>query len=380
MANSTDFEIERLRRAPDIEAANLFAWDASDLLLLDEAADYQDLMGDDGVVVLGDAYGALSLGLAERYGVPRLRVYQDLSTGEEALRNNAHRFQREVRFDQLPLGEQLLSGARLILLQLPRSLVELEELVQNIALYAAPDAVLLAGGRIKHMTLAMNAVLGRYFSEVRAGLARQKSRLLTARVPLWPSDPLTFPQQRYLEELDLQLCAHGAVFSGTTLDIGTRFLLEQVTPDRLPTRGTGIDLGCGSGVIAATVARRSPELKVIATDRSAAAVASAAATAQANGISLETLRDDAAASLPAFCADVVLLNPPFHAGAAVHSGVALRLFDAAARLLKPGGQLWTVYNRHLSYRAALQRSVGSTELVAQNQKFVVTLSRSPGRE
>ncbi|WP_394938135.1 class I SAM-dependent methyltransferase [Psychromicrobium sp. YIM B11713] len=371
----TSFPFERLRRAPDLEASNLFAWDASDLLLLDEARAYQQLMGDPGVVVIGDNYGALSLGLVSRFRLPGLRVHQDLITGEQALRLNAGRLGLPEVFEQLPLGEKLLSGARLVIMQLPRSLAELEEYCQAIARFAGTETVLLAAGRVKHMTLAMNAVLERYFGGVQAGLARQKSRLLTASRPSLPKEVPEFPRSGYLSELDLQLRVHGAVFSGTKLDIGTRFLLEQLEPE-LPEAGvTAIDLGCGSGVLAATLARKHPQWRVIATDRSAAAIASARATAQANGLQMEVLQDDGGASLPAGCADLMVLNPPFHAGAAVHSGVALRLFDAAARLLTSKGQLWTVYNRHLGYLPQLRQAVGDTELVAQNLKFAVTVSR-----
>jgi 16S rRNA (guanine1207-N2)-methyltransferase len=58
----------------------------------------------------------------------------------------------------------------------------------------------------------------------------------------------------------------------------------------------------------------------------------------------------------------------------VHAGIALSLFDEAARVLKPGGELWTVFNSHLAYRAALMRSVGPTRVVGQNPKFTVTVS------
>ena len=50
-----------LRRHPDVEAANLQAWDATDSLLLDAAADL--LTPDSTVAVIGDNYGALTLGL-----------------------------------------------------------------------------------------------------------------------------------------------------------------------------------------------------------------------------------------------------------------------------------------------------------------------------
>ena len=55
-----------LRRHPDVEAANLQAWDATDSLLLDAAADL--LTPDSTVAVIGDNYGALTLGLLA--GVP----------------------------------------------------------------------------------------------------------------------------------------------------------------------------------------------------------------------------------------------------------------------------------------------------------------------
>jgi len=71
----------------------------------------------------------------------------------------------------------------------------------------------------------------------------------------------------------------------------------------------------------------------------------------------------------------VLLNPPFHVGAAVHTGLAERLVGAAARLLRPGGELWTVYNSHLGYRPALERVVGPTRQVSRTPKFTVTASR-----
>ena len=69
-----------------------------------------------------------------------------------------------------------------------------------------------------------------------------------------------------------------------------------------------------------------------------------------------------------------MLNPPFHVGASVHTGVAHKLFDAAARVLRPGGELWTVWNSHLQYRPALERTVGPTRQVTRDPKFTVTVS------
>ena len=81
---------EQLRRIPDVEAAELVAVDATDRLLLDEAAgDLAARPGD--VVVVDDSHGALTLGAAELHGATGIRVHQDLLLGELALAANAER-------------------------------------------------------------------------------------------------------------------------------------------------------------------------------------------------------------------------------------------------------------------------------------------------
>lgn len=364
-----------LRRHPDVEAANLQAWDATDSLLLDAASDL--LTPDSTVAVIGDNYGALTLGLLARGTGPvptDVRVHQDLVTGERALRNNAAALGLLTGFAQLPLGAELLSGADLVLLQLPKTLAELEEISDAVARHAPAGAVLLAGGRVKHMSLGMNAVLGKYFATVQPQLARQKSRLLIASDLLRAEGTPPYPVTEHNAELDLDICAHGAVFAGTRLDIGTRFLLTFLPV--MPAAASAVDLGCGTGILAAMYARRNPEAEVVATDRSAAAVASARATARANGLAarITAIQDDAMSTLPAGSADLILLNPPFHLGSSVHAGAGLKLFEAAGRVLAPGGQLWTVFNSHLRYVPALERLVGPTTVKGRNPKFTVAVS------
>jgi len=105
-------------------------------------------------------------------------------------------------------------------------------------------------------------------------------------------------------------------------------------------------------------------------------VASAAATAAANGVAdrVRVTRDDAAAGLADDSVDLVVCNPPFHLGTSVVTGAADRLFAAAARVLRPGGELWTVYNNRLPHRAALRRLVGPTRVAEAGRQFTVTVS------
>ncbi|GAA1441416.1 class I SAM-dependent methyltransferase [Leifsonia poae] len=375
------FAFERLRRWPDVEAPNLFAADAADRLILDTAAEAGafDALGDGELVVIGDAYGALTLAAAD-LGARDIRVHQDALTGTRALAANATTLGLETAYADHDLDAALVAGARVVLLRLPRSLDALAEIAALVARHAHPDVVVFAGGMVKHLTTAMNGVLAESFGSVAASLARQKARVLTvtgARPDAAESlEP--WPRRAFDDELGVGVCAHGAAFAGTSVDIGTRFLLT-VIDDALPDAQAAIDLGCGTGVIATTLARRRPGIRVLATDQSAAAVASARATAEANGVAdrVEVVRDDALGSQPDASADLIVLNPPFHIGSAVHTGIALRMFADAARVLRPGGELWTVWNSHLGYRSALERTVGPTRQIARNAKFTVTASRRP---
>ncbi|WP_258724915.1 class I SAM-dependent methyltransferase [Cellulomonas sp. NS3] len=371
--------LDDLRRYPDLEAPNLHAVDATDRLVLDEAAPALAALADTpdgGVVVIGDRYGALTLGAVARHGVAGVRTHQDRLTGERALHANAERLGLGG-FTTHELGLSLVAGARLVLLQLPRSLDALDEIAALVAEHADPSVVVVAGGRLKHMTTAMNDVLGRHLGTVEARLARQKSRVLVASHPR-PADERPhrrWPERAEHRDLGITVCAHGGAFAGTSIDIGTRALLAQL--DAVPLAdGAAVDLGCGTGVLAVALARLRPGLRITATDESAAAVASARATVEANGVAdrVDVVRADAAGTLPDASVDLVLLNPPFHVGAAVHDGVARALFADAARVLRPGGELWAVWNSHLRYRPALEGVVGPTRQVARDPKFTVTVS------
>jgi len=385
------FVLDDLRRWPDFEAPELRAWDAADTLILDEAA---ALLPANELTVIGDDYGALTLG-ALAAGASRVRVHQDSLAGERALAANG-----DGNFESLPLGRELVEGATLVLVKLPRSLEALNEIAALIAAYADPSVVVIAGGRIKHMTVTQNEVLKRHFGQLDVSLARQKSRLLVARAPI-PSSPLPsspLPSSPFSgdsadrgrsgggdgyllktevhDDLGLTVVATGGVFAGTGIDIGTRALIAEL--GRVRPFESAIDLGCGTGVLAALLKRQRPEARVLATDQSAAAVASARATMAANDLDVEVTQDDALSLQPSASADLIVLNPPFHTGAAVDSRIALKLFEAAFHVLRPGGELWTVWNSHLSYRPALDRIVGSTAEISRNSKFTVTKSIARG--
>ena len=350
-------ELDRLRRRPDLEAPGLVAVDAADRLILDRSATARENAEAATVGVIGDAYGALTLGAALA-GATGIRVHQDALTGERALAANADDLALSHSYRSLPLTPELVRGARVVLLRLPRTLDQLDDIAGIIAAHAAPDVAVFAGGRLKHMSVAVDVTH-----------ARQKSRVLVARGPHDGTDPT--PRQETHE--GITVCAFGGAFAGTSIDIGTRLLLAHLPA---PMERPVIDMACGTGVVAASWATRHPRARVIASDQSAIAVASAKATVAANGVAgrVEVVRDDMLGAQPDRSTSLIALNPPFHSGAAVTGRIAPLMFADAARVLAPGGELWTAWNSSLGYRAALERIVGPTRQIARNAKFTVTAS------
>ena len=216
------------------------------------------------------------------------------------------------------------------------------------------------------MNRSMNQVLARHFTAVNASLGRSKCRVLRA----WGPNQLDseWPKARTHPDLGLTLVAHGATFNGNRVDDGTRLLLEHLDPKE----GTALDLGCGNGAIAAVLARRG--LETTAVDVSWSAVASTRATAQANGLDIDVRWADGLSGFPDHSFDVIATNPPFHQGHAKESEPTLRMFDEAARVLRPGGQLWCMFNSHLPWRRELTARVGRTRVVAQDRNYQLTFT------
>lgn len=255
-------------------------------------------------------------------------------------------------------------------LRLPKALSALDEYA---GWCAGSGAALLAGGRIRHMNHSMNAVLARHFGDVSASLGRSGARVLRARQPRpggigWPR---TTPQPGW----GVTLSHHGATFSGGSVDSGTRLLLSRL--DDLadgPDPAEIVDLGCGNGVIGVLLARRFPNATVRGIDVSLAAVRASEESARLNGVHLLVERRDGLAHLGDGSVDLVVTNPPFHIGTAKESTPTLDMLADAGRVLRPGGQVWCVFNSHLPWAAHLRDAVGPTRVVARSRTHTLTRS------
>src|SRR5262249_49028650 len=102
------------------------------------------------------------------------------------------------------------------------------------------------------------------------------------------------------------------VFSHGHLDTGTSLLLREAPAPGAT--GDLLDLGCGSGAIALTMALRSPRARVWAVDVNARALELTAANAARNGVTVQAASPDEVPEDVRFA--TIWSNPPIRIGKA----------------------------------------------------------------
>ena len=122
------------------------------------------------------------------------------------------------------------------------------------------------------------------------------------------------------------------LFAHGRLDTGTAFLLEQL-PD--PGGARALDFGCGVGVIGEVLRRRGAQT-VDLSDRDALAVHAARRNVVGARVHCADGLPDAAASEARW--DLVVSNPPIHAGPDPDWSVLEALARSLPGRLQPGGQ------------------------------------------
>lgn len=88
-------------------------------------------------------------------------------------------------------------------------------------------------------------------------------------------------------------------------------LLVELTLDRLPDKGSLLDLGTGSGAIAIAIAHTLPATRVTAVDASSEALAVASRNAQRHGAQVRLLQSDWYTALDNERFDIIAANPPY---------------------------------------------------------------------
>jgi 16S rRNA (guanine1207-N2)-methyltransferase len=160
-----------------------------------------------------------------------------------------------------------------------------------------------------------------------------------------------------LPDLSLELATDRGVFSPEAIDAGTKLLLTEAAT--VPAgRVDLLDLGCGYGPIAMTLARRAPEATVWAVDVNARARALAAANAASLGVAdrVEVRAPDDVPDDIVFGA--IWSNPPIRVGKAALHELLLRWLPRLDPSVGVHAAAWLVVHKHLG-SDSLARWLGS---------------------
>jgi 16S rRNA (guanine1207-N2)-methyltransferase len=373
----------RLERFPYAGNKTLRAWDAADEYALDHIAEHAAAASH--LAVVNDAFGALTTALVrDRPGTP-IRSIVDSHTSLLATRHNLglNDLDGPVTF---VCGPAAIDGTPVeaAIVKIPRTLGLLEDQLRRLRSALHPEAVIVGAGMTRHIHSSTLGLFEGIIGPTTTSLARKKARLIHATLD--PDlDPEAFrgegPFPTAFESDDghgsrFTVYGHGGVFSRERLDAGTGVLLEHV-PQTTGAKRI-VDLGCGSGILGTRAALENSEASLLFVDDSYAAVESARLTfrgACGPDREAEFRATDALHGIEGNSADLILNNPPFHDGQVKGDAIAWSMFTGAKRVLRPGGELWVVGNRHLGYHDKLRRIFGNCETVSSHPKFVVLVAR-----
>ena len=170
---------------------------------------------------------------------------------------------------------------------------------------------------------------------------------------------------------ELTFTAAPGVFSGRRLDLGTSVLLRSVEP---PATGHVLDLGCGVGTIAVSLAVASPQLQVTAVDVNDLAIELTAANAARHGVAgrLVACRPEAVPADASY--DEIWSNPPIRIGKAALHDLLLTWLPR----LTVDGSAYLVVGKNLggdSLQRWLEGQGFPTERIASAKGFRVLRSR-----
>lgn len=160
-------------------------------------------------------------------------------------------------------------------------------------------------------------------------------------------------------------------FSEGRVDAGTALLLHALEAVRAPRRV--YDFACGTGIISRFARHRWPSADVYGSDHDALSVA--AARENVFGARFELA--DGWRLPPNWAVDLVVSNPPFHAGKGRTDAFWRGLVLEARAALSSVGELWVVVQREVPLEPVLSASFREVVRCASSGGHVVWRARDP---
>ncbi|MFT6268702.1 MAG: 16S rRNA (guanine1207-N2)-methyltransferase/23S rRNA (guanine1835-N2)-methyltransferase [Alphaproteobacteria bacterium] len=411
--NNTQLHIQdqtfSLKRFPSNQFdKSLRAWDAADEYMIDHVANTLTFSELKHIVIVNDSFGALACAMARLAPLAKISVFTDSYMTERGIAQNLKGSNLDKNnvsvHSSLELSKLVGQSVDVVLLKVPRTLAYLDYMLLTLSAVFAhtsstyPSPMLIGGAMVKLVTSSAMKIFDSRMTNTTSSLARKKARLIFAECKQPAANETTSAQILALHtssihevqdsEIDFTLYNYPNVFCREQVDIGARYML-QVLPQITKKNQVVIDLGCGNGILGTSLLlkHKNNPPKVIYIDESHMAIESAKATLMNSNANEQAKAD--AEFLVGHCldefiahnkngADLVICNPPFHQQNTVVDDIAWQMFVDAKKVLKVGGELRIVGNRHLDHRAKLSKLFGGCHVIASDKKFVVLSSLKQG--
>ncbi|MBY6198884.1 methyltransferase [Vibrio hangzhouensis] len=358
-----------LYRYPKLANEQLQAWDAGDEYLINHV-EQLGLDSDTRILILNDSFGALSCWFSSQHQVTTLT---DSFISHKGIESNLALNQcRDIEL--LTSTDEWPRNIDLVLMQIPRNNRYLTWQLNQVRRHYGEHCPLIAVNKAKEIHSSTLKLFEKYAGETTTSLAWKKHRLVFSKLNSNQHSSIDPYTTWPVPEESMMLGNLPNVYSGESLDLGARFILEHLPANRR-CRDI-IDLGCGNGVLSLKLKRLNPEASVTAVDESYMAIASAEHNFTINQLDQKNCQFIANNCLDGFegqSQDLVVCNPPFHQQQAVTDHIAWQMFCDAKHVLRAEGELLVIGNRHLGYDKKLARLFGKhkVRLVASNAKFVI---------
>jgi 16S rRNA (guanine1207-N2)-methyltransferase len=261
------------------------------------------------------------------------------------------------------------------LIRLPKSKDELDFALDAAASVLPTDASIVVYGHNDEGVRSAAAHLAPFVETVETLATRRHCRVIAGRRRSMIAD-LRGRLELWRREITIDLGAgsrrwitYPGLFARGGLDPATALLLVHVP--KLAPGARVLDFATGTGIIAAALLERQPDLSIDAIDNDALAIEAA----RENVPSARAIVGNDLASVGAERYDLIVSNPPIHDGVTESHGVLDKLIADAPRHLTNAGALILVVQRRIDVQKTLFEAFGNAEVVARDAQFTVWRAR-----
>ncbi|XBC42091.1 MAG: 16S rRNA (guanine(1207)-N(2))-methyltransferase RsmC [Buchnera aphidicola (Meitanaphis elongallis)] len=157
------------------------------------------------------------------------------------------------------------------------------------------------------------------------------------------------------------------IFSYNKIDAGSKLLASTFTK---LIKGNVLDIGCGSGILSALLARHSKKVKLTLIDTNIAALESSRLTLKSNNIKGDIFPSNVYSNVHKKF-NLIMSNPPLHNNLKINLNCINTIITNSMQYLKLGGEIRIVINSNVSCRSLFKNTFSKYNILKKNINFKV---------